>query len=326
MSEASSGTPAVGAIEEFEAVKQRSLWIDALERLIRNRAAMIGLFVGIILVLTAAFGPLLAPYDYTRTDISNIAALPSWEHWMGTDLIGRDVFSRIIHGARTAVFVALVVITISTVLGVVLGSVAAYLGRIVDDIIMRLTDTTLSFPDLLLAAFISASVRRPVIDWLTTLQNRTQWGFLDETIFVDYALVFGALALVSWAGYARLIRGQVISLREQDFIRAQEALGIPDRLIIMRHLIPNAIAPVIVSVTLSVGSVMLLEASLSFLGFGIQPPGASWGNMINANLHEWRFHPHLVAMPGLTLAMAVIGFNFLGDGINDALNPRQIRR
>ena len=326
MNEAPSPPVPEGLFPEFEAVKQRSLWIDALERLIRNRAAMLGLGVGIVLIFTAAFGPVFAPFDYTRTDISNIAAPPSREHWMGTDLIGRDMFSRIIHGARTAVFVAVVVISISTVLGVVLGAVAAYVGGLIDDLIMRLTDITLSFPDLLLAAFISASVRRPVVEWLSTLQSKTQWAILEETVFVDYALVFGALSLVSWAGYARLIRGQILSLREQDFIRAQEALGVPDRIIILRHLIPNAIGPVVVSVTLSVGSVMLLESSLSFLGFGIQPPGASWGNMINSNLHEWRFHPHLVAMPGLTLALAVIGFNFLGDGFNDALNPRQIRR
>lgn len=312
--------------EDFEHVKQRNLWLDAFERLIRNRAAMIGLIISLIVIFMAIFGPYLAPHDYTRTNIRNIAATPSWEHWMGTDLIGRDVFSRVLHGARTAVFVAVVVMTISTTIGVVLGSLAAYAGGRVDDLIMRITDITFSFPELLLAAFVSTAIRRPAVELMNTLQDITGFTILTSTIYVDYLLVFGALAMVSWPGYARLIRGQILSLREQDFIRAERALGVPPWLIIRRHLIPNAIAPVIVSMSLSVGGVMLLESSLSFLGLGIQPPGASWGSMISQNLFEWRNRPHLLAMPGLVLAFAVIGFNFLGDGINDAINPRQIKR
>ena len=315
-----------GLEDDFQGGKQRSLWVDALERLIRNRAAMIGLFISVVLVIIALIGPYIAPHDYIKTNISNIAATPNATNWFGTDLIGRDIFSRILHSVRTAIFVVVVVVTISTILGIILGAAAAYLGKWVDDGIMRLTDIILAFPDLLLVAFISLTIRQPFVSWLGSVYQETQWEFLRDTLFLDYLIVFGALALVSWPGYARLIRGQILSLREQDFIRAQVALGVPDRTIMFRHLVPNSIAPVIVSMSIGVGGIILLESSLSFLGFGIQPPGASWGSMVTENLFQWRTYPHLVLMPGLTLALAVIGFNFLGDGLNDALNPRQIRR
>ena len=312
--------------DEFENISQRSLWVDALERLVRNKVAVFGLLVATIVVFLAMFGPYLAPKDYLKVDIYRIAEPPSGDFWLGTDLVGRDLLSRLMHSARTAVFVAIVVLSISTVIGVALGAIAAYAGRWVDDAIMRLTDVVFSFPDLLLAAFLSVSVRNPVIKWVATLQTKTQWGFLDETIYLDYLIMFGALSLVGWAGYCRLIRGQILSLRERDFIRAVVALGVPNRGVIRRHLIPNSMGPIMVSLTLSVGGVMLSEASLSFLSLGIQPPGASWGNMINEGRTVWRTSPHLVAIPGITLAIVVFGFNFLGDGINDAMNPRQIRR
>lgn len=312
--------------DEFEDVKQRSLWLDAFERLIRNKAAMMGLIIAIGVVIAAIFGGWLAPRDYLKTNIQRIAETPNSDYYLGTDLVGRDVLSRLLHGARTAVFVAVVTIVISNAIGIVVGAAAGYLGGKVDDLIMRVTDVLFSFPDLLFAAFLSVTIRNPVVDMVSRLRVRTGWGILEETIYLDYLILFGALAMVNWPGIARLIRGQILSLREQDFIRAEVALGLPGWLIIRKHLIPNSMAPVIVSMSLSVGSVMLSESSLSFLGFGIQPPGASWGNMINNNLALWRIHPWLVAMPGLTLAVAVFGFNFLGDGLNDALNPRQIRR
>jgi peptide/nickel transport system permease protein len=312
--------------DQFEAIAQRSLWLDALERLVRNKAAVLGLIIAIIVLFTAAFGTFVAPHDYLRTNITNKAAAPSWEYPMGTDLIGRDLLSRMMAGARTAVFVAFVSLSIGTFIGIAIGAVAAYAGGNVDDVLMRITDVTFGFPDLLLVVFLSTTLRQPVVEYIGQLYARTQWGILKETIFLDYLMVFGALALVNWAGTARLIRGQVLSLREQDFIRAVYALGIPSRQIITRHLVPNSMAPIMVGLSVGVGGAMLSESSLSFLGMGIQPPGASWGNMISENLLTWRQYPHLVAMPGLVLAIAVFGFNFLGDGINDAMNPKQIRR
>ena len=312
--------------DSLEAVKQRSLWLDAFERLARNKLAITGLLIAVVALIIAVFAPLLAPYDYLQPNVEAVKQGPSREHWMGTDQIGRDVMSRLMWGTRTALLVAAVVLALSNIIGVVLGAIAAYVGRLVDDIIMRLADMTLSWPDLLLAAFLATVVRRPVVEWMNSVQQSTGWSIFENTLVIDYLVMFGALSVIQWAGVARLIRGQILSLREQDFIRAERALGVPDWLIIRRHLIPNAMAPIIVGITVNVGGVMLTEASLSFLGLGIQPPGASWGNMIQSSLSVWRLHPHLVFMPGLTLAIVVFGFNFLGDGINDALNPRQIKR
>ncbi len=311
---------------EFEEIRQRSLWLDAFERLVRNKTAMMGLIIAIAVIFAALLGGWVAPKDYLKTNINRIAETPSGDHYLGTDLVGRDVFSRLLHGARTAVFVAVVTIVISNAIGITVGAVSGYVGGKVDDFLMRVTDVLFSFPDLLLAAFISATVRNPVVEQMSKLRAATGWGVLEETIYIDYLILFGALAMVNWPGTARLIRGQILSLRERDFIRAEIALGVSGWTIVRKHLIPNSIAPVIVGISLSVGAVMLSESSLSFLGFGIQPPGASWGNMINSNLALWRIHPWLVAIPGIWLAIAVFGFNFLGDGLNDALNPRQIRR
>lgn len=312
--------------DQFENVAQRSLWMDALERLAHNRAALVGAFIACLVLFVAAFGPFLAPKNFTKTNLERRLETPSHDYWLGTDILGRDVFSRVLHGARTAVLVALVTILVSTIIGVMFGAIAAYVGGWVDDLIMRVVDTLYGLPDLLIAALLAVSLRGPVAAWLGQLQTRTGWGFLDNAIILDYLLLFGALAMVNWSGYARLIRGQILSLRELDFIRAEVALGLTTWQIIRKHLIPNSIAPVVVSVTMSIGGIMLSEASLSFLGLGVQPPGASWGTMISENLQRVFAYPHLVIMPGIVLSITVFGFNFLGDGINDALDPRSQRR
>ena len=311
---------------EFEAVKQRSLWMDAVERLVRNKAAVIGAIIGTFVILMAVVGPYVAPYDYLRNDFSRIAESPSLEHWMGTDVLGRDFTSRILNGARTAVFVATVVMVISVTVGVSLGATAGFVGKWVDDVIIRTGELLSAFPNILMAAFLSVTMREPVTIFLADLYSKTQWGILNQRIYIDYFLMFGAISATEWVGYARLVRGQVLSLKEMGFIRAERALGVPQRGIIMKHLVPNAMPPIIVSVSAGIGGVMMTESTLSFLGLGIQPPAASWGNMVSENLTRWRYDPHLVIMPGMVLAIAVFGFNFLGDGLNDALNPRAIER
>ncbi len=317
---------AIADVDEFEAVEQRSLWMDGLARLARNRAALIGACIAILVLFTAVFGPFLAPKSFTATNLERRLEPPSRDYWMGTDTIGRDQFSRILHGARTAVLVAVVTLTISVSMGTIFGAVAAYYGGWVDDLVMRVVDTLYGLPDLLIAALLAVTLRRPVAEWIAQLQTRTGWGFLDNAVILDYLLVFGALAMVNWSGYARLIRGQILTLRELDFIRAEVALGLSPWQIIRKHLAPNAIQPVVVAVTLSIGGIMLSESSLSFLGLGVQPPGASWGTMIAQNLQRVFTEPYLIIGPGLVLAISVFGFNFLGDGVNDALNPRAIRR
>ena len=176
--------------DEFEDVKQRSLWLDAFERLIRNKAAMMGLIIAIGVVIAAIFGGWLAPRDYLKTNIQRIAETPNSDYYLGTDLVGRDVLSRLLHGARTAVFVAVVTIVISNAIGIVVGAAAGYLGGKVDDLIMRVTDVLFSFPDLLFAAFLSVTIRNPVVDMVSRLRVRTGWGILEETIYLDYLILF----------------------------------------------------------------------------------------------------------------------------------------
>jgi peptide/nickel transport system permease protein len=205
-------------------------------------------------------------------------------------------------------------------LGLIIGAASAFFGRWVDGIAMRLADTVLSFPHLLLAMFIVGTIRMPIAKWLDGI------GFDGDGSLIDYLLVFGALAAVGWAGEARLVRSQVLTLRRTEFVTAAKALGAEDRRIIRVHIVPNALGPLIVSASASFGGAMLSESSLSFLGVGIKPPGASWGNMISENLATWRYEPHLLAMPGIVLAISVLAFNFIGDGVNDALNPRSRRQ
>ena len=304
----------------------RSLWRDALRRLLRNRMAVLGLSVCLLLVIAAVFGPMLSPYDYTQNDLLATNQPPSWEHWLGTDELGRDFLSRILWGARTALLVAILTTVVSNAIGVVLGGLAAYQGGWVDTAVMRLAEVFMAFPNLLLAAFVNASLKRPVANFFAQLAQSTGWRALADQTLVDLLVVFGALSIAAWPWSARLIRGQILSLREEEYVAAAQAIGASTWGIVRRHLIPNALGPLIVRVTIGFGGAMLAESSLSFLGIGVQPPAASWGKMINEALLSWRTYPHLVAVPGLTLATVVFAFNMLGDGLNDALNPRSQAR
>jgi peptide/nickel transport system permease protein len=309
-----------------EQLKHRSLWLDAWSSAIRNPFALGGAIVIILFVLAAIVGPYLTPYSYTEQDLLNTEQPPSWEHWLGTDELGRDFFSRVLYGARTAFLVATLVTVVGGAIGVVLGALAALSKGWVGGLIMRVTDVLMSFPHLLLAVFANATLRPLVQHWFDRLYAATGIGFFHNRLFGDYLIVFGILALVSWPGMARLVRGQVLSLQHAEFVEAARVSGADTRWIIFRHLVPNTLGVVIVSLTVAFGSAMLLESSLSYLGVGIQPPGASWGAMINENLNMWRYKPRLVLVPGAALAIVIFACNFFGDGLNDALNPRRRRR
>jgi peptide/nickel transport system permease protein len=306
--------------------KERSLWRDAWSKLIANRLALVSLFIMGFILLMGIVGPFVAPYDYLRQDLSNMAATPTLAHPLGTDELGRDMLSRLLWGGRTAILVATIVTGMSLVLGVSFGAAAAYLGARADFIFLRVVDLLQTFPGLLLAVLL-ASTLKPTFDRLGQTLART-YGIdpMQSTVYLDYLVVFGALSIVGWYGIARLIRGQILSLRATDYVTAARAVGVPERRIIFRHLVPNAIGPVIVSLSASFGSAMLAESSLSYLGMGIQPPGASWGAMIRTSMQQWRYHPHLALMPGIVLFLAVFSANFIGDGLNDALNPRTLRK
>jgi ABC-type dipeptide/oligopeptide/nickel transport system permease subunit len=300
----------------------RSLGRDALGRLLRNRLSLIGLTITLLFVLLAILGPVLAPYPYQQQDLRRTNELPSQDHWLGTDDLGRDCLSRVMWGARTAIIVATFVTSIAVTLGILLGGVAAYLGGLADSIVGRLVDVAQSVPTIMLALLVDTAVKRPVANAFELAYQATGLEFFRGSILLDYLITLAAIAAVSWPAYARLIRGQILSIRVRGYVEAARATGVPGGRILLRHIVPNALGPIIVAATFGFSSAMILEASLSYLGIGIQPPAASWGAMINDNLHQWRNRPYLVAVPAVVLGIATLAINFLGDGLNDALNPR----
>ncbi|MBX4957611.1 ABC transporter permease [Rhizobium lentis] len=299
-----------------------SLWRDAWHRLRRNKLAVFGLVVVLILAFTAIFGPYLTPYDYLSQDLNARNALPSMSHLFGTDDLGRDVFSRVVFGTRTAFLVAVIVTFFAVLIGLTLGAVAGFFGNPFDRAIMWLTDVTMSVPNLLLVVVINASLKSPITRWMEARYLETLNPFYRQTIWVDFILVFGSMALISWPPYARLVRAQVLSIRSRPYITAAQALGLSNWIIIKRYVVPNALGPLIVSVSAGLGTAMVLESAFSFLGVGVNPPTPSWGNMISDGLRVWQHYPHLLAAPAAVLGLASVAFSFLGDGLNDALNPR----
>jgi peptide/nickel transport system permease protein len=253
-----------------------------------------GIIVGLV-VLLAAIGPWLVPFDPSAQDLSMRLEGPTALHWFGLDELGRDIFARLIFGARVSLLVGLVVVSTSAAVGTVLGSIAGYYGGLADEAISRVIDILLAFPGLLLAIAVVA-VLGPS---------------LTHVVF--------ALSLIGWVGYARLVRGQVLRIRELAYVEAAAALGASAPRILMRHVVPAALPALTVQVTLGLGGVILSEAALSFLGLGVQPPTPSWGTMLNYGRAHLLDAPHLTIFPGLAIAVLVLGFSFLGDGLRDSL-------
>lgn len=309
-------------VTHVRVTSQRGLWRDALWTFSRNRAAVLSLLVVIIYLFIALFAPLIVPYDPLAQDYRSLRQPPSWEHLMGTDATGRDLFSRTLMGIRTAVLVAIIVSSLTVVIGTLVGSFSALVGGWVDTLVVWLIDALLNVPTLWLAAFVTVVVRTPIIDLSRSLYEQTGWPIFENAILVDYLTIFSVLSLVWWAPLGRLVRGQVLSLREAEFVLAARSAGASNWWITTRHVIPNLLGIVIIRLTTSLGGVMLAESSLSFLGIGIRPPGASLGNLIFQGSVSWLSEPHLVLMPGLALALIVVAFVFVGDALNDALNPR----
>jgi peptide/nickel transport system permease protein len=273
----------------------------ALQQLKKNKIAIIGLIIIISLVFIALFAPFIAPHDPIEQNLEKRLSPPSKEYPMGTDDLGRCLLSRIIYGARVSLQLGVIVVGIITVIGVTLGLISGYYGGIVDEIIMRLVDVVLAFPGIILALAVA--------------------GALGPGLFN----VMLALAIVSWTGLARVVRGSVFSVKEKEFVESARALGCSDLHIMTRHILPNVMAPVIVLATLDMAFIILAAAGLSFLGLGAQPPTPEWGSMLNSGRAFMRTAPHLTTFPGLAIMIAVLAFNFLGDGLRDALDPRQQR-
>ncbi len=277
----------------------RSLWSDAWRRLRRNRMAVAaGAFLA-ILALTAALAPWLPGLaDPTTQDLAKGASPPSLQHAFGTDELGRDLFARVLHGGRISLLVGLVGTLVSLVIGVTWGAIAGYVGGRVDDLMMRVVDVLYALPYIFLVILLLVFFSKSLV------------------------MLFVALGLVQWLTMARIVRGQVLSLKHQTFVEAARALGASDAAILFRHIVPNTLGPVIVYTTLTVPAVILQEAFLSFLGLGVQPPDASWGTLVSDGSRAIGLFPWLVVFPGLAMSLTLLAFNFLGDGLRDALDPK----
>jgi peptide/nickel transport system permease protein len=261
----------------------------------------LGAVLVLLTVVSAITAPWIVPYDPAEQELTLRLEPPSVAHPFGLDELGRDIFSRVLAGARISLFVGLTVVGISSAIGVLLGSVAGYFGGWLDDVISRVIDVLLAFPGILLAIALVA------------------------VLGPSLANVVMALSVIGWVGYARLVRGQVLKARELEFVQAARALGARTPRILLRHVVPTAVPAVVVQATLGMAGAILAEASLSFLGLGVQPPTPSWGTMLNGGRLHLLDAPHLTIFPGAAIAMLVLGFNFLGDGLRDALDPKRHR-
>ena len=288
-------------IEGAEAIVRPSVtyWQDAWRRLKQNRLAMVGLWVIVAITLIAIFGPMFSPYSYSDQSLFDQNMYITREHWLGTDDLGRDLLTRIMYGARISLTVGFVASFINLTVGVVYGGISGYYGGQVDNVMMRIVEILSGIP-LLLYVILLMVVLRP------GLQN-----------------ILIALGLVYWLGMARIVRGQILSLKEQDYVLAARTIGADNSRIIYKHLIPNAMGPIIVTATLNIPQAIFTEAFLSFIGLGVNAPMASWGVLANDALPSFRTYPWQLFFPAIAISITMLAFNFLGDGLRDALDPKQ---
>lgn len=281
-----------------ERTKKEGQLSQIMGRLKKNKVAMSGFFLILFLILIALLAPYIMPYDYTQMDMKNMYARPSFAHPFGCDELGRDIFSRLLYGSRASLSMGILATMLSTVIGVTIGSVVGYYGGRIDNIIMRLLDILQAIPGMLLAIAISAALGT---------------GFVN-TIF---ALSIGSIPMT-----VRLLRGSILTVRNQEYIEAAEKINCSKFRVITAHILPNSLAPLIVSVTMGIGNTILIAASLSYIGLGVQPPTPEWGAMLTAGKAVITKYPHLCIFPGLCIMIVVLAFNMLGDGLRDALDPK----
>ena len=275
-----------------------SLWKDAWTRLSNNKLALLGLVTLVFFCIIAFLAPWIAPYGYEEQNLLLGASPPSYQHFLGTDIFGRDMLTRIMYGGRVSLLVGFIATSVALVIGVSWGAVAGYAGGKLDAFMMRLVDILYALPFMIFIILLMVVFGKNLL------------------------LLFFAIGAVEWLTMARIVRGQVMTLKKQEFIEAAHSMGLPKQIIIVRHIVPNAIGPIIVYATLTVPNVMLLEAFLSFLGLGIQPPESSWGLLINYGVETMEEYPWLLIFPGLALTITLFALNFLGDGLRDALDPK----
>ena len=316
-----------GAIDLNTMRKERSLWSDAWRRLKRNRASMAGLVVIFVFLLVAIFAPLLAPFSPVQQSANNSLRQPAWvqlgdprrdgrsEHMLGTDAIGRDILSQLIYGTRVSMVVGFIPQIIILLVGIPIGLIAGFVGGRTDNLLMRFTDIIYAFPDVL---------------FIITLTTAFRETFLGRT-FNGLLLIFVALAVVGWTGVARLVRGQVLSLKEKEFVEAARAIGVPTWKLLFRHILPNTLAPIIVAVAFGVPGAIIAEAFLTFVGTGMRPSldpnnpfPTSWGSMLLDGYNNISSGPWYLFFPVLCVGLLTMAFTFVGDGLRDALDPREV--
>lgn len=312
--------------ENKEVVKGTSLWKDAWKRLLKNKLAVFGLIVMVFIAVSVIIGPSIIVWttgftpDYIPSDANLIKSIPpSLQHPMGTDEAGRDLLARVLQGGRISLMVGIISTFVSLIVGVSYGAIAGYMGGKIDNVMMRFVDILYAIPYILIVIVLMAAFggeNTPV--WIQKISNLFGGGAGLNQIF----LLFFALGLVSWLTMARVVRGQILSLKNQEFVLAAKATGVSTPSIIFKHLVPNALGPVIVYATLTIPSVMLTEAFLSFLGIGVQAPYASWGSLCADGIKNIAIFPWQLIFPGVTMALTLFSLNFLGDGIRDALDPQ----
>lgn len=276
----------------------RSLRQDAIARIKKNKLAMFGLVYLTIMILLAILAPLIAPYSYESQNLDLGATPPSWEHWMGTDIFGRDQLTRVLYGSRISLMVGFVATSVALLIGVLWGTIAGYIGGKVDSLMMRFVDVLYALPFSIFIILLTVVFGRSLL------------------------LLFLAIGAVEWLTMARIVRGQVLTLKHQEFVEAAISIGLTRWTVMTRHIIPNILGPIIVYTTLTIPSVILLESFLSFLGLGIQPPQSSWGSLISYGVETIEEYPWLLIFPSLVLSVTLFALNFLGDGLRDAFDPR----
>ena len=297
-----------------------------LRRLTRRRLAAVAIVVIAIIYLAGVFAPLAAPYGFNETDFGSTLAGPSLEHPFGTDRLGRDLLARVMWASQTTVIIsAAVILTGGLAIGVTMGLLAGYAGGRIDNLIMRVADAFFGLPDILLLLLITATVRPRVEEFFDNFDDWPVLGGLNQSGLPDYFLIFGALALFGWVGMARIVRSQVLSLRECDYVLAARAAGARTPRLLFHHLLPNVTNIIIVAITFSLGAIAGTEIALTWLGIGIQPPHPSFGVMIfdASGLTTLRAHPTLMLVPAVVVAALLFSFNLLGDALNDVLNPHR---
>ena len=296
--------PSIEDANQIEIDKKKTtdgLWVEAWKRLLKNKIALFGLGIILILIVTAILAPIIAPYDPIETDILQRLKAPSGEHLLGTDDLGRDILSRLIYGSRISLQVGVISVSFALIFGVTIGLLAGYYGGKVELILMRVIDVMLAFPSILLAIAIMAILG-------PQLSN---------------AMI--AIGLINLPRFARIVRSSVLTVKEEEYVAAAKSLGASDFRIIIKHILPNCLAPLIVQSTLSIATAILEAAGLSFLGLGAQPPIPEWGAMLSAGRASLQLAPWVVTFPGLAIVITVLGFNLFGDGLRDALDPKMKR-